>query len=176
MLTPWAIDVRHFEYFQEDECLSNAHCMAGPMASAFWWPRRNQEVGLLCSLFCVAMSDEVVNSLVIMFAMLLWVCIHTRQAEKFAWPRWESKPRPSGYYSNALPTEIRGQVGRFSKTYTRSSVGRASIGSWWTSIPKVAGSIPTVVRQTFQPARCGCTLRVTLQASFSPEYITPTHT
>jgi hypothetical protein len=25
----------------------------------------------------------------------------------------------------------------------------------YTSIPKVAGSIPTVVRQTFQLARCG---------------------
>ena len=31
------------------------------------------------------------------------------------------------------------------------------------AIPKVAGSIPTVVRQTFQLARCGCTLRVTSQ-------------
>ena len=28
----------------------------------------------------------------------------------------------------------------------------------WTSIPKLAGSVPTVVRQTFQLARCGCTL------------------
>jgi hypothetical protein len=43
-------------------------------------------------------------------------------------------------------------------------------------IPKVVGSIPTVVRQTFQLARCGCTLRVTLETSYSPEYITPTHT
>jgi hypothetical protein len=42
--------------------------------------------------------------------------------------------------------------------------------------PKVAGSIPTVVRQTFQLDRCGCTLRVTSQISYSPEYITPTHT
>ena len=32
--------------------------------------------------------------------------------------------------------------------------------------------IPTVVRQTFQLARCGCTLRVTSQTSYSPEYIT----
>jgi hypothetical protein len=39
----------------------------------------------------------------------------------------------------------------------------------------LAGSIPTVVRQTFQLARCGCTLRVTSQTSSSPEYITPTH-
>jgi hypothetical protein len=46
----------------------------------------------------------------------------------------------------------------------------------WTSILKVAVSIPTVVRQTFQQlARCGCTLRVTPQTSYSPEYITPTH-
>jgi hypothetical protein len=28
----------------------------------------------------------------------------------------------------------------------------------WTSIPKVADSIPTVVRLTFQPSRCGWTL------------------
>jgi hypothetical protein len=32
------------------------------------------------------------------------------------------------------------------------------------------------VRQAFQLARCGCTLRVTPQTSYSPEYITPTHT
>ena len=57
---------------------------------------------------------------------------------------------------NALPTELRGQVG--------------------SSIPKVAGSIPTVAKQTFQLARCGYTLRVTSQTSYSPAYITPTHT
>jgi hypothetical protein len=32
-----------------------------------------------------------------------------------------------------------------------------------------------VAKQTFQLARCGCTLRVTSQTSYSPEYITPTH-
>ena len=37
----------------------------------------------------------------------------------------------------------------------------AQLAEHWTSIPKVAGSIPTVVRLTFQPARCGYTLRVT---------------
>jgi hypothetical protein len=37
-------------------------------------------------------------------------------------------------------------------------------------------SIPTVAKLTFQLARCGCTLRVTSQTSYSPEYITPTHT
>jgi hypothetical protein len=31
-----------------------------------------------------------------------------------------------------------------------------------------------VVRHIFKPARCGYTLRVTSQASYSPEYITPT--
>ena len=38
---------------------------------------------------------------------------------------------------------------------------------------------PTVVRKTFQFARvwmAGCTCRVTSQTSYSPEYITPTHT
>jgi aspartate oxidase len=33
-----------------------------------------------------------------------------------------------------------------------------------------------LVRQAFQLSRCGCTLRVTSQTSYSPEYITPTHT
>ena len=33
----------------------------------------------------------------------------------------------------------------------------------WTSIPKVVGSIETVVMQTFQPARYGYTLRVTTE-------------
>jgi hypothetical protein len=32
-----------------------------------------------------------------MFAVLLWVCIHTGQAETFAWPRWELNPRLLGY-------------------------------------------------------------------------------
>ena len=32
-----------------------------------------------------------------MFFMLLRVHIHTAQAEKFAWSRWESNPRPLGY-------------------------------------------------------------------------------
>ena len=40
----------------------------------------------------------------------------------------------------------------------------------------VAGSIPTVVRLTFQPARCGYTLRVTSKTLYSPEYITSKHT
>ena len=52
----------------------------------------------------------------------------------------------------------------------------AQLAEHWTSLPKVADSIPTVVKQTFQLARCGCTLRVTSQTSYSLEYITPTHT
>jgi hypothetical protein len=35
----------------------------------------------------------------------------------------------------------------------------------------VADSIPTLVRQTFQVARCGCTLRVTPQTSYLPMLI-----
>ena len=34
---------------------------------------------------CVLVLCTQVN---MMFVMLLWVCIHTGQAEKFAWPRW----------------------------------------------------------------------------------------
>jgi hypothetical protein len=30
-----------------------------------------------------------------------------------------------------------------------------------------------VAKLTFQLARCGCTLKVTSQTSYSPEYITP---
>ena len=53
----------------------------------------------------------------------------------------------------------------------------AQLVEHWTSIPMVAGSIPTVVRQTFQVARCeSCPLRVTSQTSYSSEYITPTYT
>jgi hypothetical protein len=44
----------------------------------------------------------------------------------------------------------------------------------WASIPKVVGSIPTVTGHIFQACRFGYTLRVTSQAPYSPEYITPT--
>ena len=37
---------------------------------------------------------------------------------------------------------------------------------------EVAGLIPTVVRLTFQPTRCGYTLRVTSKTIYSSEYIT----
>jgi hypothetical protein len=43
----------------------------------------------------------------------------------------------------------------------------------WASVPKVVGSIPTVIRHIFQACPVW-TLRVTSQASYSPEYITPT--
>ena len=42
----------------------------------------------------------------------------------------------------------------------------------WTSIPKIEGSIPTVVRHFLQLARCGYKLTVTAQTSFSRDYIT----
>ena len=42
----------------------------------------------------------------------------------------------------------------------------AQLAEHWASIPKVVGSIPTVIRHIFQAiARCGYTLRVTSQAS-----------
>jgi hypothetical protein len=41
-------------------------------------------------------------------------------------------------------------------------------------VPKVVGSIPTVARHIFQACPVWYTLRVTSQASYSPEYITPT--
>ena len=50
-------------------------------------------------------------------------------------------------------------------TRTDLTTYTAQLIEHWTSIPKVVGSIPTVVRQTFQLARCGCTLRVTSQTS-----------
>ena len=43
--------------------------------------------------------------------MLLWVYIHTGQARKICLARWESNLRPLEYQPNALPTELRGQVG-----------------------------------------------------------------
>jgi hypothetical protein len=42
----------------------------------------------------------------IMFAVLLWVCIHTGQAEKFAWPRWESNPRPLGSWAREFHSHL----------------------------------------------------------------------
>ena len=44
----------------------------------------------------------------------------------------------------------------------------AQLAEHWTSIPKVG--------LTFQPARCGYTLRVTSKTLYSPEYITSKHT
>ena len=49
----------------------------------------------------------------------------------------------------------------------------AQLAEHWTSI---AGSIPTVVRLTFQLSRCGYTLRVTSKTLYSPECITSKHT
>jgi hypothetical protein len=48
---------------------------------------------------------------------------------------------------------------------------------YWTSVPKVLGSIPTVVKKTFQLARCvdPCTLRITSQTSFTWVRNTNTH-
>jgi hypothetical protein len=55
MLTPWS---RHFEYYQGGECLSNAHWL-GPWRQHLMTNyglrqnhRKNQEVCLLCTLFC----------------------------------------------------------------------------------------------------------------------------
>ena len=36
----------------------------------------------------------------------------------------------------------------------------------WAGIPKVLGSVPTVVRHIFQFVGCGCSLRVTSQLDF----------
>ena len=41
-----------------------------------------------------------------MFVMLLLVCIHTGQAEKLAWPRWESNPRPLGHTSPMMLCQL----------------------------------------------------------------------
>ena len=49
----------------------------------------------------------------------------------------------------------------------------AQLTEHWASIPKVVGSIPTV-GIFFKLARCGYTHRVTSQASYLTEYITPT--
>ena len=49
----------------------------------------------------------------------------------------------------------------------------AQLVEHWTSNPKVAGSIPTTVEQTFQPARCGHTQRQHHKHISSPECITP---
>jgi hypothetical protein len=69
---------------------------------------------------CVLVLCTQVN----MFVMLLWVCIHTGQAEKFAWLRWESNPPPLGMISKELDS-----VPKYHQleptSWPRSSVGRA---------------------------------------------------
>ena len=45
----------------------------------------------------------------------------------------------------------------------------------WTNNPEGCGFDSHRGQANFQLARCGCTLRVTSQ-TYSPEYITPTHT
>jgi hypothetical protein len=50
---------------------------------------------LLYSLFftkvlCLKRASNSNHKKIMMFVMLLWVCIHTGQAEKFAWPRCRS--------------------------------------------------------------------------------------
>ena len=50
----------------------------------------------------------------------------------------------------------------------------AQLAEHWASIPKVIGSIPTVDRHIFQACSVWYTLRVTSQASYSPEYIAST--
>ena len=56
-------------------------------------------------------------------------------------------------------------------TYSNRLDRVAQLAEHWASIPKVVGSILTGI--FFKPARCGYALRVTSQASYSPEYITP---
>ena len=77
---------------------------------------------------CVLVLRTRVN---MMFVILLWVCIHTGQVEKFAWS----------------PTRT--------DLTSYSSVGRTLLSCSVILVdPKVAGSVPTVVRQTFQLAQC----------------------
>ena len=46
-------------------------------------------------------------------------------------------------------------------TYSSRPDRVAQLAELWASIPKVVGSIPTVVRHIFQLVRCGYTIRVT---------------
>jgi hypothetical protein len=50
--------------------------------------------GILVITYC---KQRILKKYQMKFVMLLWVCIHTGQAEKFSWPRWESNPRPLEY-------------------------------------------------------------------------------
>jgi hypothetical protein len=63
------LDVRHFEYYQGGGWMPLKRSLARTMASAFWWRitvtpkslenhRKNQEVGLLCSLACDFVSSN----------------------------------------------------------------------------------------------------------------------
>jgi hypothetical protein len=59
------LDIRHFEYYQGGECLSNAHLL-GPWRQHLMTNyglrqnhRKNQEVGLGCTLFCDSILDYI---------------------------------------------------------------------------------------------------------------------
>ncbi len=97
-------------------------------------------------------------------------CIsHTRQAEKSARPRWESNPRP--LVASPMLYQLSYEV-KSVRVFDISELNLAPIKfrnikhsnrldlvaqlvEHWTSKPKVAGSIPTVVRLIFQLAWCG---------------------
>ena len=63
-------------------------------------------------------------------------------------------------HKNTLVPKVLDLVRKY-HTLEPTCVAQLTLTEHWSSIPKVAGSIPTVVRQTFQPGRCGYTLRVT---------------
>ena len=62
-------------------------------------------------------------------------------------------------------------------TYSNRPDRVAQLAEHWASVPKVVVSIPTVARYIFQacPVWIYTQNTVTSQASYSPEYITPTY-
>ena len=69
---------------------------------------------------------------------------------------WDTRPMlcPLSYVVKSVRVDDISELNRLDHV--------AQLAEHWTSIPKVAGSFPTVAKLTFQLARCGCTLRVTL--------------
>ena len=53
----------------------------------------------LRSMAGITLVVELGNWTLLMFVMLLWVCIHTRQAWKYACPRWKSNLRALGVWN-----------------------------------------------------------------------------
>ena len=83
-------------------------------------PRRSHYKDMylkIYNLFLTYIYSLDIFCVVVMYSSRIWFlwcyseCISTPgKLENYAWPWWESNPRPLEYQTNALPTELRGSI------------------------------------------------------------------